>query len=148
MMRPIETAFYARNGAKGEIAFRWGSLRSRAARMRWRMKSSICVLMASLCLCGCETTKERVAREMRQFYDTPDASGLTRREFMERAKSLEVGMRREDVAALLGQPMKTSLETFGTATAKPWNGLMWKYSRDLCVVFQPWYGDWRVIHWR
>jgi hypothetical protein len=63
-------------------------------------------------------------------------------------------MPQTDVTALLGQPDETSAGTYGTATAKPWNGIVWAYqfghsSLDRClyIVFEPVKNDYGTLVW-
>ena len=74
---------------------------------------------------------------------------------------LESGMTQNEVALLLCRPDETSVETFGTATPRPWNGFTWIYHggprvwwlngknphNTLTVIFEKRLDDWVVNTW-
>ena len=45
----------------------------------------------------------------------------------QKSKKLLPNIPQDEVRALLGEPDETAARTFGSATAHPWNGVVWMY---------------------
>jgi hypothetical protein len=80
----------------------------------------ILLLVASLAIAGCASDKPASSGETR-------ARSIKLRDAQKMALSLQPGMTREEVTALLGSPTETEAGTHGQLTKEPWQGLDWNY---------------------
>lgn len=84
----------------------------------------------------------------------PSDVEVAREAFRKKLLKLDDGMTKKQVMALFGEPSRTSLETCGTATKRPWPCLNWTYtygdsSRALLeVTFRNDSGVWHVNSWQ
>jgi len=56
-----------------------------------------------------------------------NGSGTLLEDAQQKSKKLLPDMPQEEVRTLLGEPDETAATTFGSATAHPWNGVIWMY---------------------
>lgn len=87
--------------------------------------------------------------------EPPASPGSPGKATREAARQLEIGMKTEQVRALLGEPAATSQQTCGGALDNPtWPCRIWTYQgqalgfRGLRVVFQPCEDAWCVNGWQ
>lgn len=88
--------------------------------------------------------------------------GLSLGDAHDKSLKLAPGMTQDDVVSLLSKPDETSAHTFGSQTAKPWNGIMWIYHwgpgiyrfkgpnphDTLTVIFEQGSNAWIVNSWQ
>jgi outer membrane protein assembly factor BamE (lipoprotein component of BamABCDE complex) len=97
--------------------------------------------------------------------DLQTRNGLSLRDAQDKALKLAPGMTQDEVISLLGKPDETSADTYGTQTARPWNGITWYYRWDsepsdanilsmsqrhhknLSIIFEKGLGAWVVNSW-
>src|SRR2546425_4170776 len=113
--------------------------------------AGLCLAFAVLSATGCSSLPPST------YQPSPEPrsrAGLTLKDAQEKTLKLMPGMTQDEVQALLGPPDETEASTFGSKTARPWSGIVWRYrwtgfsSKRLDVVFAQWAPpSWVLNHW-